>query len=60
MPEQNGWIKLHRKMLDNPIVMKDADHLAVWVFLLLHATHTDYPALFKGKKIMLHPGQLLT
>ena len=23
----NGWIKLHRKMLDNPVVMKDADHI---------------------------------
>lgn len=55
-----GWIKLHRKMLDNPIVMKDADHLAVWVYLLLHATHKDYPALFRGMKITLHPGQLIT
>lgn len=55
-----GWIKLHRKILENPIVCKDADHLAVWVYLLLHATHEDYPALFKGKKIVLHPGQLIT
>lgn len=56
----NGWIKLHRKMQDNPIIMKDADYLAVWVYLLLNATHTEYPALFKGKKIMLQPGQLIT
>lgn len=55
-----GWIKLHRKMLDNPIVMKDADHLAVWVYLLLHATHKEYPALFRGKKIVLQPGELIT
>lgn len=58
--EKNGWIKLHRKMLDNPIIMKDADHLAVWMYLLLNATHAEYPALFKGKKIMLQPGQLIT
>ena len=56
----NGWIKLHRKMQDNPIIMKDADYLAVWVYLLLNATHTEYPALFQGKKIMLQPGQLIT
>ena len=58
--EKNGWIKLHRKMLDNPIIMKDADHLAIWMYLLLNATHAEYPALFKGQKIMLQPGQLIT
>lgn len=58
--EKNGWVKLHRKMLDNPIIMKDAEHLAVWMYLLLNATHSEYPALFKGKKITLRPGQLIT
>ena len=55
-----GWIKIHRKMLDNPIVCKDKDYLAVWVYLLLNATHKEIPALFKGKKITLQPGQLIT
>jgi len=56
----NGWIKLHRKMLDNPVVFKDADHVAVWVYLLLEATHKEHPTMFGGKKIMLKPGQLVT
>lgn len=60
MEINNGWIKIHRKMQDNPIIMKDADHLAVWMYLLLNATHAEYPALFKGEKIMLQPGQLIT
>mgnify|MGYP003299671271 CR=1 FL=1 len=60
MNEKSGWVKLHRKMLDNPIIMKDADHLAVWMYLLLNATHAEYPALFRGKKITLQPGQLIT
>ena len=60
MAENNGWIKLHRKLLDNPIIMKDSDHLAVWTYLLLNATHAEYPALFKGQKIILKPGQLIT
>jgi len=60
MAENNGWIKLHRKILDNPIVMKDADHLAVWIYLLLNASHKGYPALFGGKKVILQPGQLIT
>ena len=58
--EKNGWIKLHRKMLDNPIIMKDADHLSVWTYLLLNATHSEYPVLFKGKRIMLQQGQIIT
>lgn len=56
----NGWIKLHRKLLCNPIVCKDAEHLAVWVYLLLQATHEDRQALFNGEKITLSAGQLLT
>lgn len=55
-----GWIKIHRKMLDNPIICKDSDYLAVWIYLLLNATHKEIPALFKKEKIVLQPGQLLT
>lgn len=55
-----GWIKLHRKTLENPVVMKDADHLAVWLYLLLNASHKEIPAIFRGKKITLKAGQLIT
>ena len=55
-----GWIKLHRKLLDNPVTMKDTDHLAVWIYLLLNASHNEHSALFKGEKIILKPGQLIT
>lgn len=55
-----GWIKLHRKILSNPIVCKDGDYLAVWVYLLLNATHKNHDVLFKGQRITLKPGQLLT
>lgn len=56
----NGWIKLHRKLLDNPIVCKDADHLAIWMYLLLNATHSELSVMFEGKRILLQPGQLIT
>lgn len=55
-----GYIKIYRKILDNPIVCKDADHFAVWMYLLLKATHKEMPALFKGEKIILKSGQLIT
>ena len=56
----NGWVSLHRKMLDNPVVCKDSDYMAIWIYLLLNATHAEIPAMFKGQKIMLNPGQLIT
>ena len=55
-----GWIKLHRKLLDNPITTKDSNYLAVWIYLLLNATHKEYDTLFKGKRITLQKGQLIT
>lgn len=55
-----GYIWLHRKMLDNPVVMKDSDHVAVWIYLLLNASHKGYPVIFNGKKITLKAGQLIT
>ena len=57
---QNGYVKIYRKLLDNPIITKDADYLAVWIYLLLNATHKEIDALFKGKRITLQPGQLIT
>lgn len=58
--EKVGYIAVHRKILDNPIVFKDSDHVAVWLYLLLNATHRKYQALFKGVSIVLEPGQLIT
>ena len=55
-----GWIKLHRKTFENPIIMKDKDYLTVWIYLLLHATHTEYDTIFKGERITLQKGQLVT
>ena len=56
----SGWIKLHRALLDNPVVMKDAEHLAIWTWLLLNATHNGTDVMFHGKRITLKPGELTT
>lgn len=55
-----GWVKLYRKILDNPIVMKDCEYLGVWIYLLLNATHKEIPVIFNGKKKILKEGQLIT
>lgn len=50
---------MHRKILKNPVVMKDADHFSVWVYLLLNATRVVHNSIFDGKNIELKPGQLI-
>lgn len=54
-----GWIKLDRRLLNNPIVCKDADTLAIWVWLLLHAKWQKEDVNFGGERITLNPGQLI-
>lgn len=55
-----GWVKLHRRIYDNPVVRKDNDYFAVWIYLLLNATHTEINMVFAGKEITLKKGQLIT
>lgn len=55
-----GWIKLYRKTEENPIVMKDADHLAIWCYFLMEATHSEFCSLFGKEKIKLEAGQFIT
>lgn len=55
-----GWVKFERNTLDNPVIFKDTEHLAVWLYLLVNAAYKDTKAAFGGKIIDLKPGQLLT
>lgn len=57
----NGFVKLHRKYLDHPVINKDADHLSVWIWLLANAvwdTENETRVMFHGQSIVLEPGQL--
>ncbi len=57
--KKTGFVKLYRSMLDNPICCQDTEYFAIWIYLLLHATPTEKHVLFRGKKILLYPGQLI-
>jgi len=56
----DGFIIIHRKILDNPVVCKDNDYFRVWLYLLLNVSHKTHTAIFNGEKIILNPGQLIT
>lgn len=58
--KNSGFVKIHRKILDNPVVVKDGETFAIWLYLLLNATHKDTDVLFKGRRITMKPGQLIT
>ncbi len=55
----DGWIKLHRKLLDNPR-FNEGDWLKVWLFLLCSATHANIRRVFGSELMTLSPGQLIT
>jgi hypothetical protein len=57
--DNSGWIKLHRKLLDNPITSKP-NWLWLWIYLLLKANHEPNSIIWNGKPMVIERGQLLT
>ncbi|MCK5610226.1 hypothetical protein KAR91_50605 [Candidatus Pacearchaeota archaeon] len=57
--EMQGWIKLHRKLLDNPISSKP-QYCHLWVCLLLMAQHDGTSFIWNNEKITVNTGQVLT
>jgi len=54
-----GWIKLHRKIRNNPIY-KNSKALHCWIECLLRANHTREVVYVGRKRIVLEPGQFIT
>lgn len=57
--ENKGWVKIYRKLLDNPI-SKKPNYLSIFVYLLLKANHKDNDLILEGKKTTINRGQFLT
>lgn len=56
----NGWILLHRKLLDNPIC-KNPTWAFLWIVLLLLASHKEKDDfIWNGKITKLKKGQFIT
>ena len=54
-----GWIKLYFSEYKNEVIRADADHLAVWCYLKMHAAFREATALYGGEVVTLQPGQLV-
>ena len=54
----NGWVKLHRGLLEHGI-FRDAEALRVWMYLLLRASYREQKLTIGRQVIFLQPGQLL-
>lgn len=57
--QQQGWIKLHRRLLESALISKP-EYLGLWVVLLLMANHEDKEFIFNNKKEICKRGQLIT
>jgi len=56
---ENGWVKLHRKLLENPIANKP-NYGWLWITLLLLANHKENRIMWNKEIIIIKEGQLLT
>ena len=54
----NGWITVHRKMLDH-WVSQEPELFAFWMRLLIEANHSDKKRMFNGTLIEIKRGQTL-
>lgn len=56
---ENGWVCVHRKILENPMMNKSS-YLALWIVLLLKANHKEKKMIWNGKTITIQKGQFIT
>ena len=51
MEKNNGWISLHRKILQSPIFNKPPEYFKVWIYLLLNVDHQNGIGFFSWNTI---------
>lgn len=54
-----GWVKIHRKLLENPI-FNDSQLLKLWIYCLLKATHKEHKQIIGKQIVELSPGEFVT
>lgn len=57
---KNGWIKIHRRITDNPFCFENMERLGFWTYILCLANHEGKEFFIGMKKIKCNPGQFVT
>ncbi|OMD66035.1 hypothetical protein BSK62_13285 [Paenibacillus odorifer] len=55
----DGWIKLHRKIIDSAI-FSDPDILRLWIYCLAKAAYKETTVMFEKQEVNLLPGEFIT
>ena len=57
-----GWISLHRKIMENPILNRSRvySNFEAWIWLLLKANHKDNKFMLGSKLIKVYKGEMVT
>ena len=55
----SGYIKLYRGIQDVPF-KRDPDRFALWVHMLLEASHKEYQTILGGNTLTIQPGQFVS
>ena len=57
-----GWISLHRKILDNPILNRSRiySNFEAWIWLLLKANHQDNKFMLGSELVKVEKGSMIT
>ena len=58
----SGWISLHRKILENPILNRSRvySNFEAWIWLLLKANHKDNKFMLGSELIKVKKGSMIT
>lgn len=55
----NGYVRLNRDILNDPIINGDADSMAIWTYILLNASAKQGNFNVDGLRINLEKGEFL-
>ena len=58
MADNNGWIKLHRKIIDSA-VFENPKILKLWIWCLCKASHKGYESMVGNQIVALQEGQFI-
>ena len=58
----NGWVSLHRKVFDNPVIKpkKPYSRYEAWCWLLIKANHDDNKFVLGNEIIKANAGEVIT